>query len=205
LRTWNVFGLGYPESQHGLDTIKQLWPSLKDLLQSAAILFSAIALGFAVFRLPKIVSDLKESGNEINEKLQSTLKQLKELQRIVADDRPAEEIPPIDNFVPSNPEKNDSENWEKIKQYWADIRNYIEGIVEGIKDGRVARRYDRIPRYSYEDVIRSLFKDNLIPPGKTSIMLEMNNRFLSLRRRSKQITPDIVQQFEEWKNYVLNG
>jgi len=158
-----------------------------------------------VFRLPKIVSDLKESGNEINEKLQSTLKQLKELQRIVADDRPAEEIPPIDNFVPSNPEKNDSENWEKIKQYWADIRNYIEGIVEGIKDGRVARRYDRIPRYSYEDVIRSLFKDNLIPPGKTSIMLEMNNRFLSLRRRSKQITPDIVQQFEEWKNYVLNG
>jgi hypothetical protein len=99
------------------ETIKQLWPGLKDLFQSAAILFSAVTLGFAVFRLPRIVSDLKEGGNEINEKLQSTLKQLTELQRIVADERPAEEIASGNNYVRSN--SDDSEkNWERIKQYW---------------------------------------------------------------------------------------
>jgi hypothetical protein len=188
------------------ETIKQLWPNLKDLFQSAAIIFSAVTLGFAVFRLPKIVSDLKDGGNEINEKLQSTLKQLTELQRIVADERPAEEVASSNDYGRSNSDKDDSEkNWERIKQYWADIRNYIEEIVGEIQDGRVARRYDGIPRYSYADVISSLADDNFISSEKAAIMLEMNNRFLSLRRRSKQITPDIVQQFEKWRSRLLNG
>jgi hypothetical protein len=186
------------------ETIKQFWPGFRDLFQSAAIIFSAITLGFAVFRLPKIVSDLKQVGNEANEKLQSTLKQLTELQRIAADERPVEEITTNRTSVRSNTEKDDSEkHWEKIKQYWVDVRNFIEQKVEEIKDGRVARRYDGMPRYSYENVIRSLADDHFITRDAAETMLEMNSRFLSLRRRSKQITPDIVQQFEKWRNSLV--
>jgi hypothetical protein len=82
---------------------------LKSYLNQRAIIFSAATLGFAVFRLPKIVNDLKEGGDAINEKLQSTLKQLRELQRIMADERPVEEITTPDTSARSNKENNDSE------------------------------------------------------------------------------------------------
>jgi hypothetical protein len=53
-----------------------------------------------------------------------------------------------------------------------------------------------MPRYNYANVIRSLADDDFIRRDAETMMLDMNSKFLSLRRRSKQITPDIVRQFE---------
>jgi hypothetical protein len=186
-------------------TIKQLWPDIKDFLQSAAIIFSAVTLGIAVWRLPTIVNDLTQAGNDINDKLQKTLKNINELQRIAADEPVSEEITPSNTPARSTGNRGDSENWEKIKQCWAEVRNYIEQIVGGIKDGRVARRYDGIARYSYADVIRSLADDEFITPAQAETMTQMNNRFLSMRKRSKHVTSDVVQQFEKWRNSLLVG
>jgi len=70
-----------------LNDFKQLWPEVKGTIESGAIIFSAVAVGYAVFRLPSIVNELKKSGDEINEKLQATLKQLTNVQREIADQR----------------------------------------------------------------------------------------------------------------------
>jgi hypothetical protein len=187
---------------------KLLWPEIKGVIESGAILFSAVAVGYAVFRLPSIVSDLKKSGDDINEKLQATLKQLNNVQREIADQGQQPDAVLATEAAAVNGGGNESEkgleNWERLRSIWTDVRDHIEAqFVETIKDGRTARRYDAIPRNSYAKLIDALLDDELISAEQAKAFKEMNSRFLSLRRRARQITPDIIRDFANLKQAAL--
>lgn len=86
------------------------------------------------------------------------------------------------------------QNWEDIRTKWADARERIEVKIEQL-DGRVRRKYGRMTRYNYDDIIRQLAKDGALSPEGADALLDMNSSFFALRPRPAQVTLQDVLRF----------
>ena len=85
-------------------------------------------------------------------------------------------------------------NWEGMRTLWDDLRDRIELKVEQL-DGRVRRKYENIPRRSYNDVIVQLAKDCAINEQTATNLVEMNNIFMSYRNRRLQTPKEMAERF----------
>ena len=72
-------------------------------------------------------------------------------------------------------------SWEKFRHDWKEARDRIEYLIDGIADGRVRKKYERIPRYSYADVIGMLKSDGFLPNGTAQSLLKLNEAYLKFR------------------------
>ena len=179
------------------EAVKAYGPQIRDWIETGAITFAAVVAGLALWRLPRMVEQLKD----INGILQSTLKQIIEVQRKLADQPDEKEVNSSIDSVRDQP--GNLENWERIKELWGDVRDFVETKVDNITDRRVARRYDAIPRYSYRKVVEALVTDQLLDPKVAKLVIEMNNRFLGWKTRARRITSEVVQQFDQMRREIL--
>lgn len=88
------------------------------------------------------------------------------------------------------------QNWENIRSKWADARERLEIMIEQL-DGRVRRKYGKISRYNYEDIIRQLQNDKSLTTGAANALSDMNRRFFSLRSNPARATLQDVISFAE--------
>lgn len=110
-------------------------------------------------------------------------------QRVTAIQETVEEAPA------EAPPGASAENWETIREKWADVRERLEYLIEtNVSDGRRLRKYNNIPRHSYEEVIATLRRDRLLNADAAANLMAMNATFLGLRR-ARAATPQLAQEF----------
>jgi hypothetical protein len=213
------FALDFSEVEAAVEQLKPIWETAREIVTFAVLLWALVIVGWALFRLPKIVEALRHFGElrtpiwdlrtsvqslmsmdikgqltELQESVEAAQAQLKEMQRQSVDER----TEPL--VVPDQPlDSQSSDDWEAIRIIWGDARDRLEAIITRIRDGRIKRKYDGIARYNYKDVIRTLYDDQLINVETRNISQQMNDTFLLYRRRTRPVTPEIVQQFKKWK------
>lgn len=93
-------------------------------------------------------------------------------------------------------EKRSLENWEQIRTSWRNVRERIELKIEGIRSGRVRRKYSKLPRRSYKGVIEALRKDGEIEPNPYTALLDMNSMFQKVKWRPDRVTDEEVKEFD---------
>ncbi len=184
-----------------------------------AILWALIVLSWALFRLPRIIealrhfdqlrtpiwdlrtavqslsdADWKGQLADLMQSIEAAQKQLAEMQRHAADERPA----PTANRQAQETSLTE-DKWEDIRRIWTEAREALEKIIDNISDGRTRRRYNGITRYSYAEIAKTLRHDGLISEEAAEAVQRMNETFLIYRRRSRPVTQEILQQFKNWK------
>jgi hypothetical protein len=89
-----------------------------------------------------------------------------------------------------------STNWELIRQQWQEVRDRIELLVDRVQHHASRAKYSKISRYSYEDLISELRKDEWIKSAPAyAALISMNAMFLKLRLRPSNVTNAEVAQF----------
>jgi len=88
-----------------------------------------------------------------------------------------------------------NKDWEQLRDRWARVRDRIEQKIEDL-DGRVRRKYENIPRYNYENVIKQLNADRALGEDATLALLGMNDLFLRLRTNPQRTRKEDLQEFE---------
>jgi hypothetical protein len=192
------------------DDIKQTYSVGKELFQLSVYFLAAVAAIGVLWRLPKIielvqafgqnkgqiwdlrntVQEMKEFVPDITEKLQALQTQVVAIQRDTAD-----------SLIQSQSVESSSasdDDWESIKKMWTDARDRLEKIIEQA-DGRRARKYEKLARYNYTDVIKNLLADGFIDISIAVDARYMNDEFLLLRNRQRPISQDIKNRFAKRK------
>jgi hypothetical protein len=86
-------------------------------------------------------------------------------------------------------------NWETIRLGWRDIRDRLEYLIEGLPS-RLRRKYSRIPRYTYREVINALQRDGVIRAAQVADALRsMDTTFQILRFRPRRVSAADVAEF----------
>jgi hypothetical protein len=93
-------------------------------------------------------------------------------------------------------------NWERVRTLWRSGRERTELLIDTIRNRNVRRKYSNFARYSYQGIIQSLLTDGFVTAPTAANLLNMNARFLVLRRRPNAVTRDEVLAFEGWYRNV---
>jgi hypothetical protein len=109
-------------------------------------------------------------------------------------------LPPADYALPA--EADSVTNWETIRLGWRDIRDRLELAIEGIRHAGVRRKYSRIPRYGYREVINTLLRDGVIKTQVADHLLNMDRTFNVLRFRPNTVTGADVSDFNRSLAFV---
>jgi hypothetical protein len=134
---------------------------------------------------------------QIDEKLQALADQVKAGQQYAGDNL----IEPETVDSADSPPNND---WELIRSIWTDARNKLEKIIEEA-DGRRTRKYARLPRQNYKDVITALLNDGFINNSIADDAYFLNRQFRSLRNGKRVITDEIKNEFARRKKHFDEG
>ena len=86
---------------------------------------------------------------------------------------------------------------------WFEVKDYVEGKIERISDGRKRRKYNPIPRYTYEEITGLLERDGIINEEKADAIDDMDAAFRSLRNRKTPVTPERVAAFQAWRDLIV--
>lgn len=89
---------------------------------------------------------------------------------------------------------NGLQYWESVRAKWADARDRIEAVIDGL-DGRVRRKYGRMTRYSYADIIAKLQEDEALTTSSATALSDMNRLFMQAKRNPQAITLQRSQEF----------
>jgi hypothetical protein len=205
--------------------VKHLYSVGEKLFTTFVYFLGAVAALGVLWRLPKIVElvrefqknsgpiwDLRNTVNDLKvlipafeSKVQALQTQIKdqiegkllELQdQVSAGQRYAADNLIQPQFDP--PEATSDNDWETVKKAWTDARDKLETIIEDT-DGRRTRKYAKLPRYDYSDVIETMLKDGLVNKSIADDAQYMNREFRSLRNRKRQITDAVKSDFAERK------
>ena len=90
--------------------------------------------------------------------------------------------------------------------HWRAVR--VDQVQEGadplggIADGRIRRKYNSIPRYTYEEITPLLVRDNALTAAEAEVVNDMDRTFRSLRNRKTPVTPERVREFQGWRARV---
>lgn len=135
----------------------------------------------------------------IREKLEIANRQIADLQK-ASEERPPE---PSTDAAPTTTEHADEvENWEQVSEMWFAVKDYVEAKIAAIWDGRIRRKYNSIPRYTYDEITEYMVRDELISREKADAIDAMNSAFRSLRNRKTPVTAERVDAFRQWRNLI---
>jgi hypothetical protein len=206
-----------------MSDLKAFLADAKEIVTLLTFISALIVVGWALFRLPRILEalkhfnelrtpiwdlrsaveslksdDLKGQLDDLKKSVEAAQKQLSGYQRQTADERAEAAVP--------NPGASPIEDkWDDIRDIWAVARDKLEKIIERIPDGRVKRKYDGIARYNYTDVNNTLRDDGLITEEAAVASQKMNDTFLKYRRRSSPVTKDVLENFKQWQKEFDRG
>jgi hypothetical protein len=118
------------------------------------------------------------------------------LRQLVSALRQEQETPPEPDPQAPRYAAAGQQNWQKVRDLWADARNRIELKIDDL-DGRIRRGYANMPRYSYAEIIDRLYnRDRQFSQNAAKALLEMNNAFFALRPKPYQTTSAEAEEFE---------
>lgn len=148
--------------------------------------------------LNREIGGLREKLGEldtIQEELEIANRRIADLQKL------SEERPP--EPVAAEPEEIDeARNWEAVSGIWFEVKDMVEERIGGIADGRIRRKYNSIPRYTYEEITPLLVRDNALTAAEAEVVNAMDRTFRSLRNRKTPVTPERVREFQGWRARV---
>jgi gas vesicle protein len=209
-----------------IETVKALWPEFKSVIESGAIVVAAVALAYAALRIPKAKRELEVAAKQISDDLSNTAKVIKtdlndilSAMRVAADEiktdltdtlrqeldrQESDRADLTTDVVTSDIQKeDDAQRWDAIREIWIRVRDDIEGVVDGITHKGTVRRYKKIRRYNYAELIETLAAEERISREAADLLSEMNEQFLKLKRRSKSINPDALRSFQELEDKIV--
>jgi hypothetical protein len=177
---------------------------LRELLPLLNIFFLFLA-GLFIRRqrvgLNASIANLKTSIEEQRSKLEETVTGLRDqvqgLNQQVIAVRETVELAPVS----SNGALNDGQSpvlpWEQFRSDWSDIRSRLEIVVNSL-NGNVRRKYGRLKRYNYENLISVLRQDDRRITAPVAIKLQtMNNAFLQYRVAPRRLDTQTAQQLRQ--------
>jgi hypothetical protein len=98
---------------------------------------------------------------------------------------------------PVQAQNGSTANWEIIRSDWQTTRDRLELAIKRIRHKATRAKYGNINRHSYADVINQLREDEQLKSDKAWMaLLNMNQRFLSLRTRTGGVGPREVEEFK---------
>jgi len=139
--------------------------------------------------------DKLEELDDIQEKLEIANRQIADLQKL------SEERPP-ETGAGEPPEADELQNWETVSEIWFEVKDAIEDRIESIRDGRVRRKYNPIPRYTYDEITELLVRDGALTLAEAEAVNSMDQAFRSLRNRKTPVTPERVRAFQAWRDRI---
>ena len=157
-----------------------LKPILK-LKSGVMLLIEGGMFAVILFALRRSRLKLQTVVDDLGEKLEKRFEDVREV---------------VDQPLKKAPEGADPDSWERIRELWRKARMRIEQMVEAISDRLEKRRYNSLSRYTYDGMVRELYKDNLISADAASALMDMNEKFLALRP-ARAATPQEASEFAE--------
>jgi len=136
----------------------------------------------------------------INQQLEIANRQISDLQKL-SEERSPEVIVEVEPQADGHFEEAD--NWDAVSQLWFDVKDCVERQIEGIPDGRIRRKYNSIPRYTYDEITELLQRDGILPARTALAINEMDSAFRSLRNRKTPVTPERVAAFRAWHDAIV--
>lgn len=187
-------------------SVRQLREAI-EALNAAKKLPSTIAeLTAASDRLQEVnrdIAGLRDTLGDldaINQQLEKANRQIADLQKF-SEERPPELI--LEGEAQGETVPGEIENWETVSKLWFDVKDYVENIIENIRDGRKRRKYNPIPRYTYMEITNLLEGDGIISAETAAAIDEMDGAFRSLRNRKTPVTSERVAAFEAWHDQII--
>jgi hypothetical protein len=213
------------------------WAELKSVLELGGLFFGLFVATGALWRLPRIVDlvkainegrapiwDLRTFSNNLpgmlkqmqaaNAEMQAALDQIKDsdfkqrLDNVLALLKENQRESADDSVVVEEGDLSSERNWNEIRNIWNDARDKLETIVDGINDGRTARKYEKLSRRDYAKLIDQLFVDALINHAIVDDAGFMNSKYRSFMNRRIKITDndkrDFVQHKERFDDALLH-
>jgi TolA-binding protein len=148
------------------------------------------------------IADLRDKLDNldtINQQLEIANRRIADLQKL-NEERPPEPIQEAASAVGGAAEE--FANWEEVSRLWFDSKEYVEKQVTKILDGRIRRKYNSIPRYTYDEITEYLKRDGILTDAKARAVNEMDSAFRSLRNRKTPVTAERVAAFRAWHDAV---
>lgn len=133
--------------------------------------------------------------DQIQQKLDISIRQIADLQKL-SEERPPEAV------GDQAPDDDELRNWEAVSAMWFDVRDLVEDRIEGIWDGRIRRKYNSIPRYTYDEITDLLVRDQALTPDEADAINQMGQAFRSLRNRKIPVTRERVQEFRALRGRI---
>jgi len=187
-------------------SVKQLREAI-EALNAAKQLPSTIAeLTAAADRLQDVnrdISALRDTLGDldaINQQLEKANRQISDLQKL-SEERPPEVIVEADDQQHNI--NDEIANWDAVSGLWFDVKDYVENKIDHISDGRKRRKYNPIPRYTYEEITELLEDDGVLSPEKAEAIDNMDSAFRSLRNRKTPVTAERVAAFQAWHDLIV--
>lgn len=91
---------------------------------------------------------------------------------------------------------------ENLKAVWHQIRDKIEETASSpLIGGRTRAKYGRIPRYSYEELIRSISRDGYLGTYEAAL-LEANSIWQNYQRRPENPPQNVFDRLQELRDQI---
>lgn len=152
--------------------------------------------------LQKTEDEVKAFGSRIEEQLKDVEPQIAAVLKIVRELRTeAEDLPQSEEA----PETHEAAvvTRDNLKAVWHEVRDKIESIAsDAAIGGRTRAKYSRFPRYSYEDLIRSMSQDGNLN-GHAGLFLEANSIWQNYQRRPALPTQVEFNRLQQIRDEVL--
>jgi hypothetical protein len=193
---WRLTGRPLSDVVEALKIAKDIPGTLEKLGDAVAKLQEANA------QFKTLKQSLDESLEGVNDRIEIANRQLADLQKS-AEQTQLEPIEPSVAGKAKVKAEAEVDNWTKVSLDWFAVRDYVEGVIDKISDGRKRRKYNSVSRYYYEPVTDLLLGDKLIDSNTALTVNKMDRAFRSLRNKRTPVTPAMVEEFTTWRNQVL--
>lgn len=131
---------------------------------------------------------------DVEPQIATVLKIVGDLRNAAEELTPEEKAPATVDFA--------APNRENLKAVWHQIRDKIEDTASSPKiDGRTRAKYVRIPRYSYEYLIRSMSQDGHLGTYEAAL-LEANHIWQTYQRRPENPSQAVFDRLQELRDQI---
>ena len=184
-----------PEFWEWVTLIKELWNQYNALAILVGLWLVARKLTSERERLSDQVGTLGQhisAGRETADAAIASARETAELLQRIADQNRTTPLEPVAPAVLYDPA-----NWATVSAIWREIKDRMELKIESISHRSTRRKYSRLPRVTYKDVIDALLKDGFIGRGVANQLNQLDTAFHTLKFRPKKVTQAEAERFRE--------
>jgi len=208
--------------------VPRTWTEIKWAFEFGVYFLAAIAAIGALFQLPKIIElveairrghgeiwNLGELARSMRDASAEATKATGEMKSVLAEIRDNDLVGALEavqkqiadmqrSSVDDSAERAAQDqaaeaNWEQVKAIWSDARKQLDDIVEGITNRTDKRKYAKLNRRDYTDIINRLKDDARVSDAAARAAEFMNDTYLSFRNRRNPISDSVREQFVDNK------